>query len=126
MTDKINYSQEFLKLLLPTEIFDYFAILNLEVADTKIHMYLDEFNVIPKEFTNDKLTSKGFHNVSVVQDFPIRDKAVFLHIRRRRWVVEATNKTVSRDWNIVAKGTRYTKSFALFLNTLLGHISNQQ
>ena len=125
MTEKNNYYQELLKLLLPTEIFEYFEIVNLELEDKKVHVYLDEHNIIPAEYKQDKLTSKGFHNVAIIQDFPIRAKAVFLHIRRRRWVVKTTNKIVSREWDAVAKGTRYTKSFAIFLNKLLGHISNQ-
>jgi len=32
----------------------------------------------------DKLESKGFHSKIVIQDFPIRNKAVYLHVLRRR------------------------------------------
>ena len=35
MTEKNNYFQELTKLLLPTEIFEYFEIVNLEVEDKK-------------------------------------------------------------------------------------------
>ena len=118
MTGKNNYTFELLKLLLPDELFEYFDIVNLEVKENEIHVYLDEHNIIPKEFTDEKLTSKGFHKIIKVQDFPIRDKAVFLFIRRRRWIIDSTQEIVSRDWNSVAKGTRFTQTFALFLNKL--------
>ncbi|MDD7888337.1 transposase, partial [Flavivirga sp. 57AJ16] len=50
-----------------------------------------------------------------VQDFPIRGKNVYLHITRRRWHNQTTNKVITRDWDLVAKGTRITSEFATFL-----------
>lgn len=125
MQDKTDYSQEFLKLLLPQELFHYFEIINLKIEDKTLKIYLDEKNIIPEEFLSEKLSSKGFHSEVVIQDFPIRDKKVFLHVRRRRWLVESTNKIVSRDWNTVAKGTRLTGEFAAFLKGLFGYLPNK-
>jgi len=125
MSPKQDYTVDLLKLLLPTELFEYFDIVNLDVKAKEIHVYLEERNIPPKEFSSEKLVSKGFHKQIKVQDFPIRDKAVFLFIKRRRWIIESTKKIISRDWNLVAKGTRYTETFALFLNKLFGNISNK-
>lgn len=116
-----NY-QSLIRLLLPSEIFDYFEITNLVVEDRSVAVFLDERDIKPTAYTGEKLTSKGFHPESIIQDFPIRNKAVFLHIRRRRWLVESTKEVVSRDWDSVAEGTRYTKSFADFLKGLLGQL----
>ncbi|WP_425436640.1 ISAon1 family transposase N-terminal region protein, partial [Mangrovibacterium marinum] len=58
--------------------------------------------------------------------FPLRDKPLFLHIRRRRWLVESTELVVSRNWNTVAQGTRMTSGFATFLKGILGFIPDQQ
>jgi hypothetical protein len=107
-----------IRLLLPKELFDYFEIMQISVEDKSINIYLDELAVKPDEFGKEKLTSNGFHSPCVVQDFPLRGKALFLHVRRRRWLVDSTGKVVSRDWATVAKGTRFTKEFALFLNKL--------
>ena len=126
MPNTNNYSQELIKLLLPPEIFEYFEIVNLQVTDVSINVYLDENNVFPERFTEKKLISKGFHAVSIIQDFPIRDKSLYLHVRRRRWQDEGTGKVVSRDWDTVAKGTRYTKVFAVFLKGLLGYLPDKQ
>lgn len=120
-TPKDHY-QDLVKLLLPTELFDYFEITNLVIEDRSVTVFLDERDIKPAVRSGQKLTSKGFHPESIIQDFPIRNKAVFLHVRRRRWLVESTKEVVSRDWDSVAEGTRYTKSFADFLKGLFGQL----
>ena len=126
MQDQTDYSKELLKLILPTELFRYFDIVNFEVQDSRIDVFLDEKNESPEQYLKEKLTSKGFHAEIVVQDFPIRNKPVYLHINRRRWLVESSNKVVSRDWNTIAKGTRLTSEFATFLKELLGQQRNKR
>lgn len=126
MSTQQDHYKELVKLLLPEEIFDYFEITNMVVEGRSVSVFLDERDIKPVAFSGQKLTSKGFHSESIIQDFPIRNKAVFLHVRRRRWLVEPTNEVVSRDWNSVAEGTRYTRSFADFLKGLFGQLSHQQ
>jgi transposase len=94
----------------------------LVVEDRSVAVFLEERDLKPIAYSSQKLTSKGFHPESIIQDFPIRNKAVFLHVRRRRWLVESTKEVVSRDWDSVAEGTRYTKSFADFLKDILGQL----
>lgn len=115
-----------IKLLLPEELFNYFDLIHLEIIDNEVHAYLDEEDIKPEEYKNEKITSKGFHSTITIQDFPIRDKPLFLHIRRRRWLIESTGQVVSRNWDTVAKGTRLTKEFASFLKGLLGQLPDQQ
>jgi hypothetical protein len=122
MSTPKDYYQDLVKLLLPTELFDYFEITNLVIEDRSVAVFLDERDIKPAVWSGQKLTSKGFHPESIIQDFPIRNKAVFLHVRRRRWLVESTKEVVSRDWDSVAEGTRYTKSFADFLKGLFGQL----
>jgi len=125
MNQKNDYSQELIKLLLPVEIFEYFEIVKLDVKDKSVVVHLDEINNPPNEYENQKLTSKGFHPVAVVRDFPIRDKSLYLHIKRRRWLVESSQQIISRNWQLVAKGTRYTQGFATFLKGLFGQIPDK-
>lgn len=115
-----------LSLVLPAEVFEYFEIIKTETVSRQVHLYLDEQNIVPDEYKGEDLLSKGFHQESVVQDFPLRDKALFLHIRRRRWQIKRTGEVVSRNWNLVAKGTRYSEGFAAFLKGLLGYLPDQQ
>ncbi len=125
MNQKNDYSQELIKLILPVEIFEYFEIIKLEVKQKSVDVFLDEINNPPTEYLDQKLTSKGFHPVAIVCDFPIRDKSPYLHIRRRRWLVESSRQIVSRNWQLVAKGTRYTQGFATFLKGLFGQIPDK-
>jgi hypothetical protein len=109
-----------LSLILPDEIFDFFEVTNIKTKLDTIEIYLDELNTPPEEYSKEELESKGFVEATTVQDFPIRDKFVYLYVRRRKWKVKSNNKIVSRDWKMTAKGTRYTKSFAAFLKEVLG------
>lgn len=103
------------KLLLPEVLVDYFKLTEHEVRQGELHFYFTELNSVPEEFKALKLSSKGFFPEATVQDFPIRGKNVFLHIIRRRWFNEASKEIVTRDWQLVAKGTRITSEFAAFL-----------
>ncbi|WP_439847720.1 ISAon1 family transposase N-terminal region protein, partial [Phocaeicola vulgatus] len=47
-----------------------------------------------------------------------RGKKVFLNIRRRRWLLKKHNEYISRNWRMVAEGTRMTQDFASFLKEL--------
>jgi len=120
MQSNNKHFDSLIRLLLPPEIFEYFEIIQIDLLETEVHVHLDEINIKPSGYENEKLSSKGFHPESMVQDFPLRDKAMFLHVRRRRWLVESTGIVVSRDWDTVAKGTRLTKDFAIFLKGIFG------
>lgn len=109
-----------LKALLPQELFEYFEIVRIDIEEKVLDVFLDELNQPPLEYSGEKLTSKGFRDYVAIQDFPIRERAVYFHLRQRKWLVESSGKIVSKDWELAAKGSRYTKSFAAFLKELLG------
>lgn len=126
MTTQNEQYSTLIKLILPEELFAFFLVVDLEVKDKQVHVYLEEKDINPAGFESEKLSSKGFHPAITIQDFPLRDKAMYLHIRRRRWLVESSGQVISRDWNSVAQGTRMTNGFATFLKGLLGFIPDQQ
>lgn len=106
------------RLLLPEGTLDYFTITDVKESSTEIVIYLEEKNELPQEYSNVKTESKGFYDPVVVQDFPVRGKKLFLNIRRRRWVVKDKGRYVSRNWRLVADGSRMTHEFASFLKEL--------
>ena len=112
------------KYILPEEIFKYFMLMNVKEEDDNLHFYLDEMNILPEEYLEEKMESKGFHKESIIKDFPLRDKALYLHVRRRRWLNKRTGEVVSRDWSLVAQGTHYTRDFAFFFKDLIGYLSD--
>lgn len=50
---------------------------------SELHIYLDERD--NRSADDNDLQPNGFTESSQVEDFPIRDRKVLLHIRRRRW-----------------------------------------
>lgn len=85
-----------------------------------LHLYLDELNVISEEYAYLQLSGNGFSASSTIKDFPLRDKKVLLHVRRRRWV-DSSGKSYSGTWDLTAKGTRYSKELTSFLKEELGY-----
>jgi hypothetical protein len=109
---------ELLKLILPEILIEYFDVTKSEKKSDQLHLYFEEKNNVPSEYAKRQLISKGFHSEITIQDFPLRGKFVFLHIKRRRWTDKETNEIVQRDWKEVAEGTRLTHEFASFLKEI--------
>lgn len=116
---------ELANFILPSGILDYFTIRKVLQTEESLNIYLDENNVIPESYVKDKVISKGFYEESSIQDFPIRGKAVYLYIRRRRWLNLSTGEYICRDWELVAKGTRMTQEFASFLKEFVRYQSDK-
>ena len=96
-------------------LVEHFDLTKSTTKGEKMHLYFEEKNNPPSEFKDRILVSKGFYSEITVQDFPLRGKLVFLHVKRRRWTDKESSEIVHRDWNLVAKGTRITNEFADFL-----------
>lgn len=109
---------ELLKLVLPELLVDHFDLVDTKQEDEILHIYFEEQNKPPVEHSSKSLVSKGFHDEITVQDFPLRGKKVFLHIKRRRWTDKRSSVIVQRNWNLVAKGSRMTEEFAAFLKEI--------
>ena len=107
---------------LPENLLAHFAIVELkELGDvlSKELFYeisLEENNEIPKQYKSSDYESKGFYTEVTIQDFPIRGKAVYLKIKRRRWRHKNNPKEIIRnDYSFIAEGSKLTKELADFL-----------
>lgn len=109
---------EILKQLLPEYLVEYFDITQTREENEVLHIDFEEKNIIPEEFSQRSYNSKGFLPSITIEDFPLRGRAVRLHIKRRRWKDADTGEVLQRDWNLVAKGTRMTADFAAFLKEI--------
>jgi hypothetical protein len=134
MNNNNNKSYEFFaSFLLPEGILDWFDLVKVEEEKLKIskknvytgilHVYLDERdNRKSGEESLQELRPNGFTEPALVNDFPIRDKKVVLHIRRRRWTSPDGHNVVLNVYPLAVTGTRYSKEFADFLKERLGYI----
>ena len=110
--------KELASLILPEGMLTYFEVTAVEKSEEGYWISLVEKELTPTEFLGHKLSSKGFFEETTIKDFPVRGKACYLKVKRRRWLNETMNEVVSRDWELVAKGTRMTKDFAAFLKAV--------
>ena len=104
-------------------MIDYFSITSIKEDGEILTIKLDERNLIPEEHKTKRLESKGFCSPGRIEDFPIREYKVYLCIRRRKWKDIDTGQVVSRDWDLTAKGTSYTKEFGAFLKEIARYTS---
>jgi hypothetical protein len=107
-----------LSYILPREFVDHFDLVEIKSTDEKLDFYLDEKHVLPPEHHDKNLESKGFTKAIQLYDFPIRENKVSLHVRRRKWRDKHTGKIYTRQWDLKASGTSYTKEFAAFLKEM--------
>lgn len=131
-TSLIKLYEHYLSYFLPDGMLDFFKLTWMEteslpakermkgVAYTGIlHIYLDERDNRKEE--QQDLRSNGFTEPTTVSDFPVRDRRVELHIRRRRWLTPDGKSLILNIAPLAAKGTRYSVAFAEFLKKKLGY-----
>jgi len=114
----LDLSLDLLKLVLPELLVNHFELTDHQTKEGALHLYFEEKKDVPSEEKVRILTAHGFHKEITIQDFPLRGKNVFLHIKRRRWLDKTSNQIVQRDWDLVSQGTRMTVEFAAFLKVL--------
>ena len=119
---KMDLKKELIGYFLPEGLLDHFMITRAEElgeVSTKrmiLQIGLEEINKLPKGHNAGDYESKGFYPVTIIQDFPIRGKALYLAIRRRRWRLKTDhNKVIHNDYSIIAEGSRLTEELSAFL-----------
>lgn len=107
--------------LFPSELTQYFIIGKYEIlcdVATKSEYWLIEFeekNELPSGYSSSDYESKGFMESSTIQDFPLRGKAVYLRIKKRRWRHKVTGSVLRRDFSFITEGSKLTRELSDFL-----------
>ena len=114
----MDFNNDLLKLVFPEVLLEHFDLTESRSDKEILHFYFSEKNIHPKEFVDVELVSHGFYDEITVQDFPLRGKEVYLHIKRRRWQEKTTKQVVKRNWELVGQGTRMVNEFADFLKEI--------
>ena len=122
MEDNTSAKFEFLaSFILPNGILDWFDFVkaNEEPVEKKdciykstLHIYLDEKD----NRTNEHLLLKpnGFTEPTVIKDYPIRNRKVLLHVRRRRYKDSDDRNIILNRYPLTADGTKVSVEFGLF------------
>jgi transposase len=112
--------------IFPEDLLKHFEIVAFqELGDVStkkdsIYIYLDEKNTLPTTLPDglcaQDFESKGFEQRTLIQDFPIRGKAVYLGIRRRRWRKKGDKSfQIKNDYSFIAEGSKLTRELSDFL-----------
>lgn len=112
---------DFLVHLFPSGLLEHFSIIDFkELGDIRYktmfyEISLEENNVILGDYDSSLYETKDFTTVEL-QDFPIRGKAVYLKIKRRRWRLKSDkSKSIKNDFSHIAVDSGFTNELAAFL-----------
>lgn len=112
-------------LMLPESMLDCFDIVKVEEDDIPVtdiafrpfkrmvNLYLDERDNRTAE--QQDYNPNGFTEYTRVSDFPLRNRLVTLHIRRRRYKDAEGKNAVLCEYPLKAEGTSISPEFADFL-----------
>lgn len=108
------------ELILPEGMLDHFDIEKIEQGtddhnEKYIQIYLAEKNQLPEGYDPSEYESKGFTDPKNLIDFPIRNKNVYLSIKRRRWRHKKDpNRIIYNDYSHFVGSRKITSEFSAF------------
>ena len=110
-------SEKLLRAILPEVLIDNFEVERIDKAADRFDIWLEEKKVQMREDKyNNSITAYGFGEYHTIQDFPIRGRATYLHVRKRKWLDKSTGEIFSYDWDVSEfDGTRLNSEFVAFL-----------
>lgn len=110
-----------IELIAPGAISKHFEVVSIEEQKDSIFIVFEENkDLIPKELSGKQTALDGFLNPLVLQTFPLKDKQVYLVVKRRRWKELGQTTSYSNTYDLHRKGMKTTNEFGDFLKEELG------
>jgi hypothetical protein len=118
---------ELLSLYLTPIISKHFSIKGISKSTDRIDIRLEELpELIPVALQGKSdVVLDGFCNELELQTYAVNERAVFLHLFRRRWKEKGKDKHYSNDYDLHPPGVKATHDFATFLKEQLGWTPEQ-
>ena len=120
-----NINTDFIiSFFLPEGMIDWFEVVNIEeeantgtakadvLYNSVLNIYLDERDTRTEE--TKELRPNGFTEPTVIKDYPIRNRKVLLHVRRRRYLDADNRNIILNNYPLTADGTKVSVEFGLF------------
>ena len=107
--------------LFPQELTDYFRLTYYEILcslEAKEEYWVIEFEEkkeLPEGYLVSDYESKGFMESKLIQDFPLRGRAVYLKLKKRRWRHKTTGSVIKQDFSFITDGSKFTQELSDFL-----------
>ncbi len=109
-------------LIAPGEISKNFEIVTInEKGESIIILFEEKANLIPQGLKGKDDVVDGFLNPVDLRTFPLKDKTIYLSIKRRRWKeCGKTNKRYHNTYNLHRRGMWTLNDFGDFFKEELG------
>lgn len=104
-------------MFLPTGLSELFEMVNFEKSDKSYDIWLDEKKKLSDEdYRNPNIVARGHTDYFTIQDYPLRGRPVYLHMRKNKWWDKGTNEIFSYTLELPnEEGTRLSAEFVSFL-----------
>lgn len=122
-----------ISFFLPEGMIDWFEVVDVKeepntgtaqadiLYNRVLHIYLDERDT--RDVEEMGLKPNGFTEATVIKDYPIRNRKVLLHVRRRRYLDVDERNIILNQYPLTADGTKVSVEFGLFFKDGDGHAS---
>jgi len=122
--NKQSIAEGLISYILPQGMSDWFEIVNYyeepnpdtsfldTLYDKVLHVHLDER--LSPDAEKLGLKPNGFTETKLVKDYPLRNRKVLLHLRRRRYLDKNNRNVVLQNYKIAADGTKMSVEYGLF------------
>lgn len=113
-----------ISFFLPDGMTDWFDVVKIDeepntgkaqadiLFKSVLNIYLDERD--NREGEQLGLTPNGFTEVTVIKDYPIRNRKVLLHVRCRRYKDRDGHNIILNQYPLTADGTKVSVEFGFF------------
>ena len=104
-------------MFLPTGLEELFEMVKFERTDQAYDIWLDEKKLKSEDDKRNKdIVARGYTDYVTVQDYPLRGRPVYLHMRKNKWWNKRTNEIFSYNLELPnEEGTRLGREFVAFL-----------
>lgn len=104
-------------MCLPQGLEELFEIVDFKMTDQAYDIWLDEKKMLSKEDRhNPNIVARGYTDPVVIQDYPMRGRPVYLHMRKNKWWDKLSGEVFSYNLELPnEEGTRLSAEFVAFL-----------
>ena len=106
--------EELVSLMFPAGLLEYFVVSRIFKMATGYQVYFEEKKDVPSPYPAEEYICHGFHDEQLIHDFSLCGKVFDLVIEHRRWKHAEAGKVISREWDLVARGSSLSKGFSFF------------
>lgn len=119
-------TQSILQLIISEDILKDFQVEQVKELPEHIELILHEKkDRVPEALKEKKAVLDGFCNPFELQSFPLKGKALFIKLYRRRWKEKGTQKHYSNQYDLNDEGVKATRQFGAFLKEDLGQTPSE-